>query len=295
MSTVKTPEAAPQSVETVLPEYRITPGTWLRMMKTLDSLTGNRTARSFKLLMWVLGLLLAAYIVFLSVLVIGSGNASAEHSGGLYALLRELSPQKAENTLGLLLNLFTVAFTGVTALQIYLMKDIDHQEMSHQVFQDNQEYRRGTGTAQYQLELLANELTELERHPVPGEDFNSCYVKETYRNLRAFAFHHEYIGHLVYRNRLNFGITFDTITFPNWLIRSQHARTVINAGRKAYSDFWLGTYHLYLTYEVRRKYNSLYFARRELPRSRENIRACRDAFRTACRNWKKHYRMMPPK
>lgn len=294
MSPVMKPEAAQKSSEAVLPQYRITPGTWLRMVKTLDSLTGNRTARAFKLLMWVLGILLAAYIVFLAVLVIGSG-AAAETEGGLFALLREVSPGQAENTLGLLLNLFTVAFTGVTALQIYLMKDIDHQEMSHQVFQDNQTYRRDSGNAQSQLESLAAELTELEKHPVPGEDFNSCYVKDRYRNLRSFAFHHEYIGHLVYRNRLNFGITFDTITFPNWLIRSEEAKVVINAGRTAYSDFWLGTYHLFLTYEVRRKYNSLYFARREVPYSRSRIKASRKLFREACKNWKKHYRMMPPK
>ena len=260
-----------------LPSYRITPGTWLRMQKTLDTLTGSRAARGFKTAMWVLGILLTAYIIFLAVLIIGPGIADTS--------------SEANNVLGLLLNLFTVAFTGVTALQIYLMKDIDHQEMSHQVFQDNQDYRKDSSTAQYQLRLLAEDLTELPE----GSTFNSCYVKETYRELRAFAFHHEYIGHLVYRNRLNFGITFDTITFPNWLITSEHAQVVVNAGRTAYADFWLGTYHLYLTYEVRRKYNSLYFARREMPRNKQNIAECRAAFRKACREWKKHYRMMPPK
>lgn len=254
------------------PEVRVSFGTWLSMMKTLDSLTGNRVGRALRAVMWVLGILLTAGIIFLAVRIIGPGGAD--------------TPEQAGNVLGLVLNVLTVAFTGVTAVQIYLMKDINHQEMSHQVFEGNQEYRKDARNARDQLKDLADDedLTK---------DFNYTYVKASYKDLRAFAFHYEYIGYLVFRNRLNFGIAFDTITFPNWMITSDPAQKVIEAGRAEIPDFWNGATYLYWTYEVKRKYNKLCLARAKRVRDKEKIANCTKALREACSQWKNHYRTLP--
>lgn len=254
------------------PEFRVSLSTRLRMIKTLDSVTGDRISRTLRAVAYVLGILLTAYIVFLLIRIIGPGGADT--TGG------------AETILSLLLNVLTVVFTAVTALQIYLMKDINHQEMSHQVFEDNQEYRKDAGNAKYQLEMLAKDQSL-------SKNFGDTYVKECYKNLRAFAFHYEYIGYLVFRNRLNFGIAFDTITFPDWMITSKYARRVITAGRAAIPDFWNGATHLYLTYEVKRKYNRLQLVRSRKVRDRAEIAACRADFRNACAQWMNHFSSLP--
>lgn len=161
--------------------------------------------------------------------------------------------------------------------------------MSHKIYKDNQEYRMNMEKAKKQLEALTNDLSS-------DSNFDDIYVKDAYKDLRALAFHYEYIGYLVLRNRLNFDIAFDTITFPNWLIASREARKIMKYGREVTPDLWNGAEHLYLTYEVKRKYNKVKDIE-SLPedsKKRKEEKARRKKALINARNeWKKHYRKLP--
>lgn len=199
---------------------------------------GEWRPRIWKFLLGLICAALLAAVAYLIYLVVSAPAADeASHSA-----------QLAGDGLNFLLNALTVSMTAVTAFQVYMMKDINHMEMSHNIFDDNQTFRRDMHKAHEQLRELSNALT-------PATDFDETYLLAKWEDLRAFAYHHEYMGYLVFRNRLNFDIVFDTVAFPNWLINSPEAKKVIAAGREHTPDFWNGSTHLYLCYEIRRKYN----------------------------------------
>ena len=146
--------------------------------------------------------------------------------------------------------ILTVFATLYTCTQIIRMKSISHTEMSNEMYKENRECRQKALTAAENL----RELWKLE-NTITNENFDSVYNRKDFEVLREFAYHYEYLGHMVKKEHIDFSILFDTVTFPDCLInQSENLR---KKGREVYPDFWNGVEYLYLTYEVKRKYNKL--------------------------------------
>lgn len=220
--------------------------TRIRMLKEIDSLTGRFLSLIVKI---TLILIVSASFVCCIYLLLQSAMPLINNSTD--------SAIKPKEILELLLSFLTLIVTMVTAFQVYMMKDINQIEMSHKVFEDNQYHRKNMHNAHLQLQKLANAALRCD-------NFDDIYPCKSWKDLRAFAFHYEYMGYLVFRNRLNFDIVFDTVAFPNWLIASEDAKAVIYIGKKETPDFWNGATYLYLCYELRRKYNKLKALRADL-------------------------------
>ncbi|MBO5078071.1 MAG: hypothetical protein J6B67_00115 [Oscillospiraceae bacterium] len=223
------------------PRKRISLFRKIKTVYVMDGLLGQRFSRLGRLVRNLIYIILGSIILHLlirscqPVPVVTDGETVIQAAG-------------AQDILGALLNVVTVVVTCFTAIQVHMMRDINHMEMSHYIFDDNQTFRRDMHKAHQELVRLAKCLSY-------DTDFDNTYLLEDWENLRAFAYHHEYMGYLVFRDRLNFDIVFDTVAFPNWLINSDEAKKVIAAGREHTPDFWNGATHLYLSYEIRRKYN----------------------------------------
>lgn len=213
----------------------------LRMLTAMDSVLGENLSKTGKTLLFILCTALAGWILYLILQVFVLPPVQDTQSPFI-------TPDTAREMLNILFSILTMVITAVTAVQVYMMKDINHMEMSHNIFDDNQTFRKDMHKAHQQLFKLSDVLT-------PSTNFDDTYLLADWEDLRAFAYHHEYMGYLVFRNRLNFDIVFDTVAFPNWLINSPEAKKVIAAGRHNTPDFWNGSTHLYLCYEIRRKYN----------------------------------------
>ena len=214
-----------------------------RMLWAKDAILGNKLSAVGKILGRLVIALLSVFILWL-VLRIFRTPIVAETEAALEAAKIE----KAGEFLGVLLSILTLIITAITAIQVYMMKDIHHMDMSQNIFDDNQTFRRDMHKAHQQLRDLSYDLGHSDK-------FDDAYLLPFWEDLRAFAFHYEYMGYLVLRERLNFDIVFDTVAYPNWLIDSPEAEKVIAAGRKNTPDFWNGSEYLYLCYELRRKYN----------------------------------------
>jgi hypothetical protein len=106
-------------------------------------------------------------------------------------------------------------------------------------------------------------------------------LQKDFETLRAFAYHYEYIGYLTLRDKLNFSVAFDTITFPNWLMISDDAKFIIEIGRVDMPDFWNGSEYLYRSYEVRRKYNAY--------KNNTDDKELKQKYKKACENWEEKY------
>ena len=221
-----------------------------KMFFVMDSLLGQKFSRVAKIVLIVLCILLAGFIGHLVVQILQPPVVTTPET----ITAESIDPG---TLLEMVLGIITVVVTCFTAIQVHMMKDINHMEMSHNIFDDNQTFRRDMHKAHQELRKLAGSLT-------PNTDFDETYLLADWENLRAFAYHHEYMGYLVFRDRLNFDIVFDTVAFPNWLINSPEAKKVIDAGREHTPDFWNGSTHLFLCYEIRRKYNKRNALRQEL-------------------------------
>lgn len=201
--------------------------------------------------------------------------------------------------LEIIIGVLTVIATIYTCLQIYLMKDINRMEMSHNIYKDNQEYRNSADEARKNLKALYDKVNELgitvktERESYEKNEesrFHALILEKEYEPLRSFAYHYEYIGYLTLRDKLNFDVAFDTITFYNWLIVSDEAAKIIEIGRQFTPDFWNGSEYLYRSYEVRRKYNKYKgYDAKQKGNTKDGKKALKGDFDTACDNWKKKY------
>lgn len=201
-----------------------------------------------------------------------------------------------KDVLETIIGILTVTATIYTCLQIYLMKDINRMEMSHQIYKDNQEYRKSADDARKELHSLYKKIqakgitVESEQQLLKNNQdsrFHKILVNGDYETLRAFAYHYEYIGYLTLRDKLNFDVAFDTITFYNWLIVSDEAKVIIEIGRQFTPDFWNGSEYLYCSYEVRRKYNK--YKACNSTTSKETKKALKSDFDAACEKWEDKY------
>ena len=153
-----------------------------------------------------------------------------------------------------LIAIITMGATLYMCAQIKLMKDINHTEMSHEIYEDNVEYRLKAGDAIKLLEKLDGIIANYSDKQLTKENIKALYNEEEYKVLREFAYHYEYLGYMLQRECVDFPLLFNTLTFPDALIKQ--SENLRKKGRAFYlDDLWNGAEYLYRTYEVKRKYN----------------------------------------
>lgn len=291
-------------------KHRYSLRTEVIMLLKQDSILG-RNLRLFGRVL--IGFLICALLVWVLVLAIRLFGAPlaldpAETSQAATEAARQT---RTGDFLEFWMSFLSLVIAAITAIQVYMMKDISHLEMSHNIFEDNQLFRRDMHKAHQQLMDLAQELKKSSN---PCRDFDNIYLLPYWEDLRAFAFHYEYMGYLVLREQLNFDIVFDTVAFPNWLITDEDAKKVIHDGRFNTPDFWNGSEYLYKSYELRRKYNQRKLRRKKLRRHSllqrmlartglcknpvlarrlQEYRDAKKAFQLARNEWKHHFDNLP--
>ena len=267
---------------------------FISILLKLDSITEKRLSK----LKWAgLFVMWSLFVVLLIISVVS-------------LFTRGTAVSAEDNTRALIdtiLNFATLVFTGYTCTQIAVSKDINRVEISNYICDCDKERRKDTAKAKEQLIALAKKLAELQSafnasdpgilpsaaSEVGPDFFQTIYTGREYEILREFAFHYEYIGFLVLRNRLDFDVVFDTISFPNWLIFSQEADRIISSGRIQTPDFWCGASYLYRSYEVKRKYNAMKSTRgllQNLQARKAELRRRKAAYKAARTAWIANYR-----
>ncbi len=267
---------------------------FISILLKLDSITEKRFSKAKRVALFVMWSL---FVVLLAISVIS-----------LFTRGTAMSAEDNTRTLiDTILNFATLVFTGYTCTQIAVSKDINRVEISNYICDCDKERRKDTAKAKEQLVALAKKLAELQStstlsdpnalpsaaSEVDPDLFQTIYTGREYETLREFAFHYEYIGFLVLRNRLDFDVVFDTISFPNWLIFSQEADQIISSGRVQTPDFWCGTSYLYRSYEVKRKYNAMKSTRglpRDVQGRKAELQRRKAAYKAARTAWIANYR-----
>ncbi len=197
----------------------------------------------------------------------------------------------------LLFSFFTIIASLYACRQIYFMKDINRTEMCHEICTRDQTIRANTETAKKEMKEFIKQLEiagvtiETEK-TVPNRNkdeskFHQSLLKEEFSTLRLFAHHYEYIGYLTLRDKLNFNVAFDTITYPDFLMHNN----VKEIGRVCLSDFWNGSEYLYASYEVRRKHSDLraYYLKPRKTRDSKEIDVLIKNYFSACQTWLEKY------
>lgn len=255
----------------------------LKMLLKKSVISGNTGVNLFFTLLKTAGVLfLVAIVLYLIYRVARSGVQGDVTIHNIVSNPKEL--------LEIIFSIITIAASSYACVQIYLMKDINRTEMCHEIYKADQEYRMQAERARIELALLVKTVnekqitleTEEKLHNEGKEsELQALLLRQDFKNLRAFVYHYEYIGYLTLRDKLNFSVAFDTITFPNWLMISDDAKFIIALGRVDMPDFWNGSEYLYCSYEVRRKYNAY--------KKNTEDKSLKKKYITACKIWEEKY------
>lgn len=255
----------------------------LKMLLKKSAISGNTGFNLFFTFLKTAGVLIVvAIVLYLIYQVARSGIQDNITIHNIVSNPKEL--------LEIIFSIITIAASSYACVQIYLMKDISRTEMCHEIYKADQEYRMQSENARKELALLVKTVkenqitleTEEKLHNEAKEsEFQSLLLRKEFETLRSFAYHYEYIGYLTLRDKLNFGVAFDTITFPNWLMISEDAKYIIALGRVDMPDFWNGSEYLYRSYEVRRKYNAY--------KNNTDDKNLKKKYITACKIWEEKY------
>ncbi len=255
----------------------------LKLLLKKSVISGNMGFNHFCTFLKTAGVLIViAIVLYLIYQVARSGVHGTVTIHNLVSNPKEL--------LEIIFSIITIAASSYACVQIYLMKDINRTEMCHEIYKADQEYRMQSEKARLELTALANAIkenqitveSETKLHNEGKESaLQGLLLRKDFENLRAFAYHYEYIGYLTLRDKLNFSVAFDTITFPNWLMISDDAKLIIEIGRIDMPDFWNGSEYLYRSYEVRRKYNAY--------KNNTDNKTLKNKYITACKIWEEKY------
>lgn len=255
----------------------------LKLLLKKSVISGNLGFNHFFTFLKTAGVLIViAIVLYLIYQVARSGVNGAVTIHNIVSNPKEL--------LEIIFSIITIVASSYACVQIYLMKDINRTEMCHEIYKADQQYRMQSEKAKAELTALVNAVkesgitveTEAKLHNEGKESaFQGLLLRKDFENLRAFAYHYEYIGYLTLRDKLNFSVAFDTITFPNWLMISEDAKFIIALGRVDMPDFWNGSEYLYRSYEVRRKYNAY--------RQNTNNKNLKNKYITAYKIWEEKY------
>lgn len=255
----------------------------IKILLKKSVISGNAGFNNFlTFLKTLLALSVVAFVLYLIYQVANTGIQSEITIHNFIKNPKEL--------LEIIFSIITICASSYACVQIYLMKDINRTEMCHEIYKADQEYRMQSEQARKELTELVNAVKEKgitvekeqKSHNENGEsEFQKLMLEERFQTLRAFAYHYEYIGYLTLRDKLNFSVAFDTITFPNWLMISDDAKSIIEIGRIDMPDFWNGSEYLYRSYEVRRKYNAY--------KNNTDDKKLKQKYKNACQIWEEKY------
>lgn len=249
----------------------------LKVLLKKSAISGNTGLNCFFTILKTAGVLIVIAIVLYLIYQVA-------HSGVHGDVTIHNIVSNPKELLEIIFSIITIVASSYACVQIYLMKDISRTEMCHEIYKADQEYRIQSEKARSELSLLVKTVnenqitleTEAKLHNEGKESaFQGLLLRKDFENLRAFAYHYEYIGYLTLRDKLNFGVAFDTITFPNWLMISEDAKFIIELGRVDMPDFWNGSEYLFRSYEVRRKYNAYKTNTDDKNLKKKYIKACK--------------------
>ncbi len=255
----------------------------IKILLKKSVISGNTGFNSFlTFLKTLLALSVIAFVLYLIYQVASTGVQSEITIHNFIKNPKEL--------LEIIFSIITICASSYACVQIYLMKDINRTEMCHEIYKADQEYRMQSEQARKELTALVNAVkenqitveSETKLHNEGKESaLQGILLQKDFETLRAFAYHYEYIGYLTLRDKLNFSVAFDTITFPNWLMISDDAKFIIEIGRVDMPDFWNGSEYLYRSYEVRRKYNAY--------KNNTDDKKLKHKYTNACKIWEEKY------
>lgn len=254
----------------------------LKMLLKKSVISGNTGFNHFLTFLKTAGVLVViAFVLYLIYQVARSGVQGTVTLHNIVGNPKEL--------LEIIFSIITICASSYACVQIYWMKDISRTEMCHEIYKADQEYRMRAEKARAEMDLLIKTINEKQitveseqkLHNIGKEsEFHTLILNKEFENLRSFAYHYEYIGYLTLRDKLNFNVAFDTITFPNWII-IEKAKRVIEIGRVDMPDFWNGSEYLYHSYEVRRKYNAY--------KNNTDDKDLKKKYILACKKWEEKY------
>lgn len=255
----------------------------LKIMLKKSTISGNTGFNNF--LTFLKTLLAVSIIAFVLYLIYRVASTGIQGEITIHNFIKN-----PKELLEIVFSIITICASSYACVQIYLMKDINRTEMCHEIYKADQEYRMQSEKARTELTTLAKAVkekqitveSETKLHNEGKESaLQGILLQKDFETLRAFAYHYEYIGYLTLRDKLNFSVAFDTITFPNWLMISDDAKFIIEIGRVDMPDFWNGSEYLYRSYEVRRKYNAY--------KNNTDDKNLKQKYKIACENWEEKY------
>ena len=165
-----------------------------------------------------------------------------------------------------LVDVITLFITAFMTYEFKIMSDTNHMEMSNEINKEDSKMKANLSDAITQSKTMAMRWAALKDESWTLEEkrkaFQEFYAGNDFAKLKDVAFHYEYLGQLIYRKKLDFDVTFATITFPDSIFAeffteddTNEKRQFLEDVREFTPDFWQGVEFMYASYCVRREFD----------------------------------------
>lgn len=161
---------------------------------------------------------------------------------------------KDTSLVGRVIEILTLLVMAFTARQVIIMRESTAMQMSQAVYEDTLEVleKKEMGECYEAIDPLKSRLSALSKEAL---------IKDSdYQKINKVVYHYEYLGQLVRYNKVDFGLLFDTVTFPDALWKKinegGNGSLLLNL-RKHWYDKWDGFEYLHVSYELLRSYDKL--------------------------------------
>lgn len=165
---------------------------------------------------------------------------------------------------GCLIGILSCVATFFMCFQLPLMAEQSQTEFSHRIYEEDSEIRCMCEDARKELHEFCEETKKFKENKESAEPKMSCDADDSlqvqykeHKILYKFAYHYEYLGFMLLKNKVDFNVLFDTITYPNCLMEGDAVEMIETYRESELSDFWTGSEFLYRSYAVRRTYDKM--------------------------------------
>jgi len=169
------------------------------------------------------------------------------------AFIAVIHVNKENDLAGHIIEVLTLLVMTFTAGQVIIMRESTAMQVSQAVYEDTLKvFEKQNKESCYNAIARLKEKTGWSKEEL-NED-------PDYKKVNEFVYHYEYLGQLVRYNKVDFGLLFDTVTFPDtlWEKLSAGGKNSVLAGlRDHWYDKWDGFEYLHVSYELLRKYDEL--------------------------------------
>lgn len=169
------------------------------------------------------------------------------------AFIAVILVNKGNDLAGHIIEALTLLVMAFTAGQVIIMRESTAMQVSQAVYEDTLKvFEKQNKESCYNAIARLKEKTGWSKEEL-NED-------PEYKKVNEFVYHYEYLGQLVRYNKVDFGLLFDTVTFPDplWekLIEGGENSVLVRL-RYLWYDKWDGFEYLHAAYELLRKYDEL--------------------------------------